>query len=93
MVYSVVKPGQEVKKLDLVKKVLLEQQLGRTFLESTGSIKMEGIAANVNGEAADILEQIVTILDDEALEDFECIEGIVMLLNERGISTTRHDFG
>ncbi len=79
--------------MDLSGKELLAQQLGQLLLENAGNVSTEELASNVSREAAEILEQIVVILDDDGLEDFECIEEIVALLTEKGISTTRHDFG
>ena len=41
-----------------------------------------------------IVFEIIKILDNEALEDFECIEHIVFLLEQQGLSGGgRHDFG
>jgi len=44
-------------------------------------------------EAADILKQIIAILDNDDLDDFYCIEEIVKLLAGKDIYTNRHDFG
>lgn len=44
-------------------------------------------------DAADILERIALILDDESLDVFDCMEEIVELLSKNGIYTPRHNFG
>ncbi len=58
-----------------------------------GSFEAGNPAPIIRREAADILEQIITILNDDSLDDFYCIEEIVELLSENGIYTPRHDFG
>jgi len=47
----------------------------------------------MNTEATDILEQILAVLDNDDLDDFDCLEEIVTLLANKDIYTTRHDFG
>jgi len=72
---------------------LLAQELGQILLRNVESLEAEVLASSVNSKATEILEQIVAILDNDTLEDFDCIEEIVTLLLEKGISTYRHDFG
>lgn len=46
----------------------------------------------VERECAWVLHQIVDTLNDEALDDFSCLEQIVSIVNTAGLRTTRHDF-
>jgi len=79
--------------MNTIKQELLERQLGHALLAHLECFEPERLSFDINAEAADILEQIRVILDNEELDDFYCIEEIVSLLISKGIATSRHDFG
>ena len=46
----------------------------------------------VEGTCARLVRQMIEIMDDEALDDFYCLDKIVDLIHTAGLSTSRHDF-
>lgn len=77
-----------------VDRELWEKELGRIALAALEGIY--GISAFdpiVENRAIALLQSIQNILNNEDLNDFNCVEEIVSLLGRSGISTTRHDFG
>lgn len=46
----------------------------------------------VERECAWTLRQIVDTMNDDTLDDFECMDKIVDIIHTAGLSTTRHDF-
>ncbi len=77
-----------------VDRELWEKELGRVALRAIEEIHGgDALAPAVQTAAAGLLETIRGILDDESLNDFDCVEEIVHVLDSVGITTTRHDFG
>lgn len=77
-----------------VEKELVARELGQLalgILEGIyGSHILEPIAEN---EAVRILQHIQILLNDEGLDDFQCVEEIIATFESSGLSTSRHDFG
>lgn len=76
-----------------VREELLAQAIGREALKY---MDRENLAQEADSEAIKILQEIQTVLDDDALDDPECfdrIERIVTAFHRHGIPTLRHDFG
>ena len=46
----------------------------------------------VERECACLIQQIISAMDDETLDDFYCLDRIVNLIHAAGLSTSRHDF-
>ncbi len=80
--------------MDLYKEILIEilsnQKVNVTF--DKGSLENPNeIIKNICYKT---LEQIRSVLDDNKLDDFECIEKVVVLLEGIGSKgSSRHDFG
>lgn len=77
-------------------KLLLEQAVGTAVLRYMRKYEPQNLLVEMNSEAAKILQEIQTTLDDDSLDDPECfhkIEAIVSEFQRHGISTSRHDFG
>ncbi len=57
-------------------------------------VKIENPNQLVEGICCKTIERIQRVLDNDELEDFECIERIVQLLEGIGVECgSRHDFG
>ncbi len=77
-----------------IERELWARELGWIALSAVEAIcKPNFYEIVVKSEALKLLEGIRKILDDEELNDFECVEEIVSLLQHANISTSRHDFG
>lgn len=76
-----------------IERELWEKALGRAALNAIEDLSPDLLKLEVEEDAVQILEEIRNILDDYKLDDFECIEYIVSVLERWGISTIRHDFG
>lgn len=73
---------------------LVERELGRTALTMLESLYGKNcVIPAVESEAIRLLEAIRSVLDNENLSDFDCIEEIVKILQRDGVLTNRHDFG
>lgn len=73
---------------------LVEKELGRTALAMLESLHGKNcVIPAVETEAIRLLEAIRSVLDNENLSDFDCIEEIVDILWHAGIVSNRHDFG
>lgn len=77
-----------------VSRELLSRELGQIALAALDGL----VATDIQNRLAEqdsvrILQKIQDILNDESLDDFSCVEGIVLLFEEYGLSTFRHDFG
>jgi len=68
-------------------------ELGRMFLQYAKMMDQEALAEKIRCGAEKCLLDISEILDREELNDFKCVEEIVVRLEKAGLSTTRHDFG
>lgn len=77
-----------------VEREMTEKEIGRTMLALfEGLHGREFFSPIVENEAVRTLQLIQDLLNDEEKSDFECVEEIVNILWEAGISTSRHDFG
>lgn len=77
-----------------VERELVEKEIGRTMLALfEGLHGQEFFSPIVENEAVCALQAIRDVLNREEKSDFECVEEIVNILWEAGISTSRHDFG
>lgn len=73
--------------MDLYKEILLHALMECKCMDRQPDAVVEGVCYRA-------IRQIRSILDDEALNDFDCIERIVSLLEAMGIDAgARHDFG
>lgn len=73
---------------------LLSRQLGQIALAALDGL----VATDIQNRLAEqdsvrILQKIQDILNNESLDDFACVEDIVLLFEAYGLSTSRHDFG
>lgn len=76
-----------------IERELLEQELGRRILKLLENADLfPQLAVSAENSAAKLLGQLQRILNDPALDDFECVDAIVSAFHAAGISTTRHDF-
>lgn len=78
-----------------VSEALCAQAIGREMLKFARSYQEHTLARQVNTDAVLLLGEIQKVLDDTTLSDPECflrIDAIVQLFQDRGLSTTRHDF-
>ncbi len=46
----------------------------------------------IEGRCAQLVGQIINVLNDQELDDFACLEEIIRLLQAVGLETDRHDF-
>lgn len=70
---------------------LLERALGQMLIEHfSGTEQMIKELAAIH--AVKIMEQILDALDDESLDDFQCIDRITNILSDYGLYTNRHDW-
>lgn len=77
-----------------VERELVEKEIGRTMLALfEGLHGQEFFSPLAESNAVRTLQLIQDLLNDEEKSDFECVEEIVNILWEAGISTSRHDFG
>lgn len=79
-----------------IEKLLFEQAVGAAVLRYMRKYEPQNLLMELNSEAAKILQEIQTILDDNSLDDAECfhrIEAIVSAFHQHGVSTSRHDLG
>ena len=68
----------------------LTQRLAHLLLQTEEKPSLEGMM----DENARALARIRDILADNALDDFQCVEKIVLVLKELGVDCgDRHDFG
>ena len=68
----------------------LTQRLAHLLLQAEEKPSLEGMM----DENARALARIRDILADNALDDFQCVEKIVLVLEELGVDCgDRHDFG
>lgn len=77
-------------------KLLLTQAVGAAVLRYMRTYEPQELLLELDSEAAKILQEFQTILDDDSLNDPECfrkIEAIVSAFHNHGLSTSRHDFG
>lgn len=73
-----------------VEREMTEKEIGRTMLALfEGLHGREFFSPIVENEAVRTLQLIQNVLNDEGKSDFECVEEIVNILWEAGISTTR----
>lgn len=72
---------------------MIAQEVGRMVLQHALSPDWKVLEERVNSEAFQTLEAIRAALDDEALTDFYCLDRIVEIMNDAGLTTSRHDFG
>lgn len=72
---------------------MLALVLGGVLIMCEKTIDWDALVERVRSNTEKCLMDIVTVLDRQDLSDFECVEEIVLLLEEAGISTSRHDFG
>lgn len=72
---------------------MLAQAIGRMFLQYGNSLDMDALAKQVKSDAVQCLLDIAAILSREELDDFSCVEEIVLRLEKEGLGTFRHDFG
>ena len=76
-----------------VEREMTEKEIGRTMLALfEGLHGREFFSPIVENEAVRTLQLIQNVLNDEGKSDFECVEEIVAILWDAGISTDRHDF-
>lgn len=77
-----------------VGKELMAKELGQLALGILEGIHGSDLLDPILGnEAVRILQSIQDVLNDEALDDFQCVEEIVSIFEGSGLSTSRHDFG
>lgn len=73
---------------------MMERELGRAALELLeNESTMTSVVQAAENRALGIVQAIQTVLDDPARSDSDCIEEIVSILLQAGISTARHDYG
>lgn len=73
---------------EMLIKVLMKEEINITF----PNLKLGTLEA-VEMEAFKALQKIKTIIADDSLSDFECVERIICMFEELGIdSIKRHDF-
>lgn len=82
----------EVIFLELYKEMLCKE-LGKLFLETVTNMEI-GFEEIANAKANQTLQKIKAVLEDDSLDDFMCVEAIVLVFESAGISVGyRHDFG
>jgi len=72
---------------------ILAQALGRMLLQYAQFLDPADLAAQIRRDAEKCLVDIAKVLDRTELDDAQCIEEIVSLLEAMGLHTSRHDFG
>lgn len=74
-------------------KELLCKEIGWRTLEAFPDIG-DNLAGAADQTALDTLQKIKAVLEDDSLDDFMCVEAIVLVFESTGISVGyRHDFG
>ena len=77
-----------------ISKEALESALGEIALLAVEEQKNLNLAVRLaKDKSVRTLQKIQDILDNEDLNDEECVEEIVSVLHHAGFSTFRHDFG
>ena len=80
--------------MDLYKSILIEILSRKKVKVSFENLKTENVNDIIENTSYKTIERIRKVLDNDELEDFECIERIVKLLEEIGYDGgSRHDFG
>lgn len=72
---------------------LIAMAIGRTAMMS---LNYDRMIEAVDSVAMDLVEEILELLNDHMLDDWECfheIDSIVSAFRQRGIDVYRHDFG
>lgn len=72
---------------------MLALALGGILIMCEKTVDWDALVERVRTNAEKCLMGILTVLERQDLSDFECVEEIVLLLEEAGLSTSRHDFG
>ena len=73
-------------------KELIAKQIGEIMLNTLGNAQID-YAAIVADKSYQALLQIKAVISDDSLEDFDCVDKIVLILEEFGSSGgARHDF-
>lgn len=77
-----------------VSQELVERELGRMMVKL---LDRPEIATTIHSAAehtaVQTLQRIQDILNDPTLSDFRCVEEIVTVMEDYGLSAQRHDFG
>lgn len=77
-----------------VEQDLFVRELGQVALDALqGVYRSKVVDRLVESDAVRVLQAVQDILDDGDLSDFDCVEKLVCLFEDNGISTSRHDFG
>ena len=78
--------------MELYKEILVKV-LGQSQVEVTFSGVKLDMAKIIEEHSYSVLQKIKTIIEDDSLSDFECIEAIVCIFEDIGSSGgSRHDF-
>ena len=72
---------------------MITHELGRMIVRYLYPPDLRLLEERVNSEAIQILDAIRAALDNQDLEDFYCLDQIVEIMNDAGLTTSRHDFG
>ncbi len=73
---------------------LVERELGRMPVKLLDRPELfAAIRSAAEHKAVLALQKIQDILNDPALSDFQCVEEIVTVMEDFGLSACRHDFG
>ncbi len=77
-----------------VSQELVEQELGRMLVKLLDKPEIfTTIQSAAEHKAVQTLQRIQDILNDSTLNDFWCVEEIVTVMEDYGLTSQRHDFG
>ena len=70
----------------------LERHIGKAVLECLDRLKPDTLRAEVDSDATNTLQRICQAVNDETMNDFDCVDAIVTILSDAGFQVSRHDF-
>ena len=73
---------------EILAKVLENEEIHITF----PNLEFEGAIELVEMQSLKSLQKIKAIIDNDSLSDFQCIEEIILVFEEAGASSNRHDW-
>lgn len=77
-----------------VSQELVEQELGRMMVKLLDRPEIfTEIRSAAEHTAVRVLQRIQDVLNNADLSDFQCVEEIVSVMEDFGLSAQRHDFG
>ncbi len=70
----------------------LERHIGKAVLECLDRLEPGALRTEVDSDAANTLQRICQAVNDETINDFDCVDAIVTILSDAGFQARRHDF-